>query len=55
MYEGSTVYHPLIMEKSGILPTPVVVNSLSNEVMVRFTSSNVGKSFNGFLAVYSVV
>ena len=50
-----TVYHPLIMEKSRSVSTPFVVNSSTNEVIVRFTSSDVGKSFNGFLAVYSVV
>ena len=43
------------MEKSRSVSTPFVVNSSTNEVIVRFTSSDVGKSFNGFLAVYSVV
>ena len=43
------------MEKSRSISTPFVVNSSTNEVIVRFTSSDVGKSFNGFLAVYSVV
>jgi len=55
VYDGSTVYHPLLMEKSGNVSSLFAVNSSSKEVLVRFTTSDVGKSFNGFLAVYSTV
>jgi len=54
VHDGPTVYHPLLMEKSGNVPTPFVINSSSNQVLVRFTS-DVGLPFNGFLAVYSTV
>lgn len=40
------------MTKSGSVPTPFVVNSSTNQVLVRFTSDG-DTTLSGFLAVYS--
>ncbi|EFX72247.1 hypothetical protein DAPPUDRAFT_227615 [Daphnia pulex] len=52
VYDGTTVHSKLLLAKSGSVPTPFVVNSSTNQVMVRFTSDG-DTSFPGFLAVYS--
>jgi hypothetical protein len=44
----------LLLTESGSVPTPFVVNSSTNQVLVRFTSDG-DTSLSGFLAVYSSV
>ncbi|EFX72252.1 hypothetical protein DAPPUDRAFT_59268, partial [Daphnia pulex] len=52
VYDGPTVNEKLLMTESGSVPTPFVVNSSTNQVLVRFTSDG-DTSLSGFLAVYS--
>lgn len=54
VYDGSTVHSKLLLTKSGSVPTPFVINSSTNQVLVRFTSDGY-TSLPGFLAVYSSV
>ncbi len=56
VYDGPTVYHPLLLEKSGFVSTPFAVNSSRNQVLIRFASSaDPTKTYNGFLTVYSLI
>ncbi|KAI9558632.1 hypothetical protein GHT06_015420 [Daphnia sinensis] len=54
VYDGPTLRSTLLLAESGLLPTPFVVNSSTNEVLVRFVSDE-DTSSPGFLAVYSSV
>ncbi|XP_046648599.1 tolloid-like protein 2 isoform X1 [Daphnia pulicaria] len=54
VYDGSTINEKLLLTESGSVPTPFVVNSSTNQVLVRFTSDG-DTSLSGFLAVYSSV
>ncbi|XP_046459698.1 cubilin-like [Daphnia pulex] len=51
VYDGPTVNEKLLLSESGSVPTPFVVNSSTNQVLVRFTSDG-DISLSGFLAVY---
>ncbi|XP_045028206.1 uncharacterized protein LOC116935922 isoform X2 [Daphnia magna] len=54
VYDGPTLRSTLLLTKSGLLPTPFIVNSSTNQVLVRFVSDE-DTSSPGFLAVYSSV
>ncbi|KZR96520.1 Uncharacterized protein APZ42_009099 [Daphnia magna] len=54
VYDGPTLRSTLLLTKSGLVPTPFVVNSSTNQVLVRFVSDE-DTSSPGFLAAYSSV
>lgn len=57
VFDGPTVHSPLLLEKSGSVSTPFVVSSSTNQMLIRFTSSDdkTSRSSLGFEGVYSSV